>query len=188
MRTLMQPFKINLVNTVLVGGEQFAFHMSELLLTFMGFTQLTLWWCFWFTAGYVTGRVEWMVHHFHQLHSNLMWKVSYPIWEFIIIPGSVNPISQSFLVPFQVRPKHHIYFHILPVPCSWDGLWDKDHGKKSGMVWNLAWYENWQERVYVPPRVRYWATCILAGGMGKLELSFASALLRSKWAVQLLSK
>lgn len=138
MRTLMQPFKINLVNTVLVGGEQFAFHMSELLLTFMGFTQLTLWWCFWFAVGYVTGRVEWMVHHFHQLHSNLMWKVSYPIWEFIIIPGSGNPISQSFLVPFQVRPKHHIYFHILPIPCSWDGLWDKDHGKKSGMVWKLA--------------------------------------------------
>lgn len=43
MRTLIQPFKINQVTTVLIRGEQFAFHMSELSLTFMGFTQVTLW-------------------------------------------------------------------------------------------------------------------------------------------------
>jgi len=46
MRTLIQTFKINQVNTVLIRGEQFAFHVSELSLTFVGFIQLTLWQCF----------------------------------------------------------------------------------------------------------------------------------------------
>lgn len=58
MRTLIQPFKINQVNTVLIRGEQFAFHMSEVSLSFMSFTQLTLWLCFGCTLGYITARVE----------------------------------------------------------------------------------------------------------------------------------
>lgn len=50
MRTLIEPFKINQVNTVLIRGEQFAFHMSEVSLSFMGFTQLALWFCFRYTG------------------------------------------------------------------------------------------------------------------------------------------
>lgn len=138
MRTLIQPFKINQVNTVLIRGEQFAFHMSELPLTFMGFNQLTLWWCFWFTVGYVIGRVKWVAHHFHYLHSNLMWKVAYPFSEFNIIPGSGNPRSQSFLVPLQGNPNitftstsHLFHFHEM-------GCGNKAYGRKSGMTWKMA--------------------------------------------------
>lgn len=43
MRTLIQPFKINQMNTALIGDEQFASHMSEPSLISMGFTPLTLW-------------------------------------------------------------------------------------------------------------------------------------------------
>lgn len=50
MRTLIQPFKINQVNTVLIRGEQFAFHMSEVSLSFMAFTQLALWLYFGYTG------------------------------------------------------------------------------------------------------------------------------------------
>lgn len=46
MRTLIEPFKINQMNAALIGGEQFASHMSEPSLTSVDFTPLTLWRCF----------------------------------------------------------------------------------------------------------------------------------------------
>jgi len=137
MRTLIQTFKINQVNTVLIRGEQFAFHVSELSLTFVGFIQLTLWQCFWFIVGYVTGRIEWMVHHFHQLHSNLMRKVTYPIWEFNIILGSGNPIS-VILSPFSGETKtSHLFFS----SCLFH-FHETGRGIKT-TAGNLAWDENW---------------------------------------------
>lgn len=42
MRTLIEPFKINQMNAALIGGEQFASHMSEPSLTSVGFIPLTL--------------------------------------------------------------------------------------------------------------------------------------------------
>lgn len=112
MRTLIQPFKINQANTVLIGGEQFAFHMSELSLICMGFTQLTLWQCFWFTVGCITGRAEWMVHHFHLLLSNLMWNATHPIWEFHVV--EILYLSHSWSV-FRWDPNIRFIsaFHLL---------------------------------------------------------------------------
>lgn len=86
------------------------------------------------TLGYITAIVDWVVHHFHQGHSNLLWKLSYPIWD-IPLHNSWKFYILGVLSPFSHETKTlHLFLHLV---CFIFVRRD---------VWKRLWQEIWHDK------------------------------------------